>query len=42
MATSVMNIMDEAGIWQEVKVMSKAKTPMKTGMPPFDGPELET
>ena len=42
MATSVMNIMDEAGIWREVKVMSKAKTPTKAGMPHFDGPELET
>jgi hypothetical protein len=37
-----MNIMDEAGIWQEVKVMSKAKTPTKAGMPHFDGHELET
>jgi hypothetical protein len=37
MATSMMGILDEADIiWREVKGMSKAKTPRKTGMPHFD------
>jgi hypothetical protein len=36
------DISDEAGIWREVKAMSKAKTPTKAGMPHFDGPELKT
>jgi hypothetical protein len=42
MATSMMDILDEAGIWREVRVMSKAKTPTKTCMPHFDGHDLET
>jgi hypothetical protein len=42
MVTIVMNILDEAGIWREVKAVSKAKTPTKTGIPHFDGRELKT
>jgi hypothetical protein len=42
MATYVMNILDEAGIWREVKAVSKVKTPTKTGIPHFDGRELGT
>jgi hypothetical protein len=39
----MMNILDEAGILREVKVMSKAKTPTKTAMPRIDGPtKMET
>jgi hypothetical protein len=37
-----MNIVDKAGIWREVKAMSKAKISTKTGMRHFQGLELET
>jgi hypothetical protein len=38
---SVMDFLNKAGIWREVKVMSNSTT-QKTGMPHFDAPELET
>jgi hypothetical protein len=42
MATQVLDILDEAGIWLEVKGMSKGKTHAKTGVPHFHGLEMET